>query len=380
MKGAIYSQQKCPVCGELFRDNFRNGLSCPDHPDQYATRFIVKYGRKLLKRFRSYDEACEFLTGIRYKDKEGSFDIRDYRRDNPLGFENQARRYLAIKEKAVKPGSYRNIKREINRAIDEWGNRNIKAIGYAEIEDYLYGLDVSDKTRSNVRSVIHDFFSWVCHREDIPMPKMPKCDFELGWRNIVDLEIQDAIIEEVKRISYSKNPRIWIGIKWLATYIAIRPGEMVNLKEKHINVNGMLVIPHPKEKKPKLVPMLEEDIALYRSLPRGLPEMPFFRHNQRKGVIAGTQFGKHLFYDYWKQACNNLDIEGVDLYGGTRHSTTTAMAKHFTRDEVRSATKHGTNKAFDRYCQAQNDGLKVYEKIAQIKRDKVVECINGVSG
>ena len=39
---------------------------------------------------------------------------------------------------------------------------------------------------------------------------------------------------------------------------------------------------------------------------------------------TGDQFGKDYFYKWWKKACTNLGIDGVDLYGGTRHSTATA--------------------------------------------------------
>lgn len=45
-----------------------------------------------------------------------------------------------------------------------------------------------------------------------------------------------------------------------------------------------------KEKKPKLVPMLEEDIALVKSLPAALPDLPFFRWPDGKQIYA------HAFY------------------------------------------------------------------------------------
>ena len=38
------------------------------------------------------------------------------------------------------------------------------------------------------------------------------------------------------------------GIKLLATYIKIRPGEMRNIRERDINLeSGFIHIPHPKE-------------------------------------------------------------------------------------------------------------------------------------
>ena len=52
-------------------------------------------------------------------------------------------------------------------------------------------------------------------------------------------------------------------------------------------------------------------------------------------------------------ACQNIGIKGLDLYEGTRHSTTTVLAIEIGGVGAREATGHETNKAFDRYCQAQ---------------------------
>ena len=377
MKGSIFSAQRCAICGGMLsHDENRDGLFCKKHPQISANgKFIVRFGRKITKRFRTYDEATRFLTGLRYETDKGSFDERDYRKNYPLGFETQARKWLKIKILSVKTNTYRNIKRDIEKAIGIWGQRNIKTIKYPEIEDFLYDLNVSDKTRANTRSVLHDFWIWLTDREEIPMPKFPRCDFELGWRNIIDIELQQKIIKEIKEISYHINPKIWIGIKWLATYVAFRPNELRNLKERHINVNGFFVVPSPKEKKPKLIAMLPNDIELYQSMPLGLPNLYFFRHIKGNGTAKpGGQFGKDYLYKWWKKACSNLGIEGVDLYGGTRHSTTTALSEHFSKEQLReSGTMHSTNEAFERYMQSKkNDSLKVYQKVREIKEGIIV--------
>jgi integrase len=84
----------------------------------------------------------------------------------------------------------------------------------------------------------------------------------------VDKETQARIIEEVRRISYHVNPRVWIGIKWLSTYVAIRPVELLNVKEGDFDLGlGVVNVKHNKEDKPKIVPLLPEDIDLIRSPP-----------------------------------------------------------------------------------------------------------------
>ncbi|MCB2226361.1 MAG: hypothetical protein KQH53_06745 [Desulfarculaceae bacterium] len=168
----------------------------------------------------------------------------------------------------------------------------MKEIQYAQIEDFLLAQKVGDKTRHNMRSHLLGFFKWLNLREkDIPVPRMPKVSFELGWRNIIDLKLQARILETVEELTWKRNPRIWLGIKWLATYVAIRPGEMRNLRERDIDVNGFFVVIKPKEKKPKLIPMLDEDIELYRGLPTPFPDLPFFRHLARTGAAPPRPWG-----------------------------------------------------------------------------------------
>lgn len=379
MRGRIFSDQKCPVCGGTFvHDERRRGLYCPNHPDQQATgRFRVQFGRGTRKRFSVYREAERYLDGLRWEVDQGTYDPRDYRSDYPLGFESLARKWLAVKQKVVKPKSYNNLRNYMGKAIKVWGQRNVKAIGYGEIEDFLHSEDVSDKTKSNMKSGLHSFFKWVSRREKIAMPEFPETPFELGWRKIIDKETQQTIIDEIYEISYHINPKIWLGIKWLATYISIRPGELLNLKEGDIDIKlGYFIIPHPKEKRPKLVPIIDEDIDLLNGMPRGFPDLFFFRHGKGvSGAGPGSRFGNRYLYKWWKKACLNLNVDNVDLYGGTRHSSTSALIEDFSPEEIKAyGTLHSTNKAFERYfrvCSDESRRLYSVARGAQIKLKKM---------
>jgi len=80
--------------------------------------------------------------------------------------------------------------------------------------------------------------------------------------------------------------------------------------------------------------------------------MYFFRHLKGNGAAKpGQRFGKDYLYKWWKKACANLGIEGVDLYGGTRHSSVVDLRKRHSPESVKRATMHSTNKAFERYLQ-----------------------------
>lgn len=336
----------------------------------YKTKYgwQVRFGRKICKHFKSKAAAERFLTGLRYETDRGTFDIRDYRVNMPLGFSNLADQWLELKRQQVKPRSFANLARYMTRASETWGQANVKYIRYGHIEDFLFSQKVSDKTRSNMKSCLHSFFKWVSKREGVPMPEFPSVNFELGWRNIVDIDTQHQIIDKVKKLSYDINPKIWFGIHCLATYVSVRPGELLAVRERFINVKlGGIVIPHPKEKKPKIVYLLPEDVQFIIDQPRGLPDLYFFRHLPgRSGVAAGTKFGPRYLYKWWIKACRNLGVEGVDLYGGTRHSTVTALGQVCTPEETRDATGH-VSPAFERYFQGkQARALNVTKKIKRL--------------
>ncbi len=354
MAGGIYTDQRCPLCGGPFKDDGRRGLFCPQHPRQQATRFKVKISG-ITRRLGDYQKAQALLGGIRAQ-KGGlmaqPFDPRDYQiKEKPLSFQVLSGKWLAVKRQTVKPKSYANLRNYLARADRHWGDTNIKQIGYGEIEDFLLAQEVSPKTRANIRSALSDFWTWLVKRRVInpaERPELPECPFELGWRKIVDQPTQMAILAEVARIAPA---RVWLGIKWLCDYPAIRPGELLRLKEGDIlKDQGVLIFPHPKEKKPKLVPLFDDDRAWLQDLPPALPATPFFRHLvSGPGFRAGIPFGERTLYKWWKRACANLGIDGVDLYGGTRHSSIVAARELLSFEDTKTLAGHRTNSAFERY-------------------------------
>jgi len=357
MIGGIYSDERCPLCGSAFRDDHRSGLICPNHPKQRATRFRVNFG-KLCKRFKSYENAFSFLNGVRFETDKKTYDERDYRKDNPLAFSIASKKYVRYKGDEVRKGSLKNIRRHIEQAQGYFGETSCKDIKYGHLEDFIKSIKLSDKSRHNIMSTLHDFFSWLYRRQEIrEMPLFPVIHFELGTRTIIAKPIQLEILSEIERIAPYK---VWLGIKWLMTYISIRPGELIKLKEGDIDLdNGYLDIPDPKEKKPKTVPILAEDVEVLKSFPKAIPGMPFFRHPSGvSGVHPDEAYGEKYFYKWWIKACANLGIEGVDLYGGTRHSSARALRKHRTPEEIKRATMHSTNKAFERYFALESDDLR----------------------
>ncbi|GAB6908673.1 conserved hypothetical protein [Desulfosarcina cetonica] len=187
------------------------------------------------------------------------------------------------------------------------------------------------------------------------MPVFPEISFTLGWRSRTDIQTIEAILNEIKQIPWAVNPKIWFGINLLTKNIDVRPGEMRMIKEKDINLeSGYILISRPKEGLKdfgKYAYLDENDIYLIRSMPTGMPFMYFFRHQKgQSGIKAGDQFGPKYFKVWWDKACKGLGVQGVGLYGGTKHTVATALGQLLTpKEKKRGGTGSRTNKAFDRY-------------------------------
>lgn len=332
------------------------------YPTKYG--YQVRFGRKLTKHFKSLQEAERFLTGIRYESDRGTFDIRDYQKDNPLGFANLVNKFLYSKRllKGVK-----KYEQRLRFATDTWGNRNIKAIGFADVENLIIDLTeqgLSSKYIKDIRDCIKMFYRWLWKTGELTydqIPQFPTVKAHMEYRNIVDKATQDKILAEVKRITQF-NPRIHIGIKWLATYINVRPGEIIHIRERDIDLsNGRIVIDgkFTKTGESKFIFLLESDISALSQFNQSFGNLYFFRHTSgRGGNPRNSRFGKGYLYNYWKRACENLGIRGVDLYGGTRHSSAVDLRRRHSPESVKRATQHGTNEAFERYLQVTGDELR----------------------
>ncbi len=281
------------MCGlSLKHDERRHGLFCPDHPQVSAVKnFTVRFGREIQKQFRSYDLAAQFLNGLRFRTSEGSFDAKDYQADKPYSFTNLSEKYLKRKS-SLKTISDATC--HIKAAQGYFGDRNVKEINGGDIEDYLFSLqthpkkkrgaakapapiDMSEKTRANYASRLHDFWKWMLQRQVITlaqMPIFPKNDFELEYRKITDMDTQEKIIQTVYEMTHGLNPKIWLGIDLLATYVNLRPGDLLKLKEGNIDTeHGELVFHYPTKQKNKLkvTRLLDHHIAIFKEIKTAIP-------------------------------------------------------------------------------------------------------------
>jgi len=120
--------------------------------------------KEIAKSFASYGDAELFLAHLNVSRHEGKLDARDYAKDNPLGFEAQAVKYLDGKSNK----DMGHLHSHFGRACAFFGGKNVKDIDFAELDDFRLGLEkqgLGGKTIYNHFKSIHGFFTWFFRRE-----------------------------------------------------------------------------------------------------------------------------------------------------------------------------------------------------------------------
>jgi len=299
---------------------------------------------------------------MRVDQYEKNFDPRDYQRDKPLGFATLANKWLERKKEEVR--DFNSIKNHFGYAISFFQNTNIKAIQFDELDEFRIWLPshLVEKSKANIFTDLHSFFVWVSKKKRIPMPDdFPKIKFELKRRKTITHEQQQEILAWLKEHAPFK---VWLGIKWLMTYISIRPGELIEIKEGDIDREQEVVYVRDfKGKRIKTIPLIGEDSHILGRLPKSLPHIYLFRQEPRRGVATyqrGKRFGKRCLYTWWIRACGALVFTNIDLYGGTRHSRAQILRRKYKRtpEEIKRATMHTTTSSFNRYYEDELEDLR----------------------
>ncbi|MFZ2447469.1 MAG: tyrosine-type recombinase/integrase [Syntrophobacteraceae bacterium] len=292
-----------------------------------------------------------------------------------------ARKYIEDRKKDVesedlKKATWVHLRADMQKMIEAFGNTNVKEVNFSQIRDFFRDLESASKTKLNIRTNLHAFYRWLVSCKIITssqVPEIPTFKVKMGYRKTVTKPDQQSILEEIKRAAVAcGNPRIYLAIKILATHVNLRPGDIfqvfeedVDLKEGVIVINDHKTIEHTQM--PKYAPVTQQDLELMRSLPRGFGKMHYFRFDKSmKGYPANSPFGKKLLRKWWKRACEKLEIEGVGLYGGTRHSTARHLRKSKTVDEVKRLVGDRTNEAFNRYLEVDFAELREGAEAAEI--------------
>jgi hypothetical protein len=175
------------------------------------------------------------------------------------------------------------------------------------------------------------------------------------------------MIEEIHKSYFDYNFKIPLGILWCCTYVNCRPSDILSIQEKHIDLaRGEIDIPVSKTE-PKVIFLIYEDREILKNIPRGKPEDFFFRHNEKAGKrYEGGRFNKQHLYKKWIEVGKKLKINS-DMYGGSRHTSTTFLGNFFSSSQIQDATMHGgkLRSSFGRYFSFPPNKLRYMYTVAR---------------
>lgn len=146
---------------------------------------------------------------------------------------------------------------------------------------YMKGGIYTDQKRAACRATLKDDAS-----KRLCCPDHPG-RIATSFRQTIRKETQSTILGEISQIAPYK---VYLGIKWLSTYISIRPGELVQIREQDIDTqNRYILYPSSKTGDTKPVPILDEDIVLSNQVKPGFPRSYFFRYETGKGGVKNGE-------------------------------------------------------------------------------------------
>ena len=191
------------MCGGHFRYDQHKGCITSILKGELLDLLAFVLASDTTKSSRSPDEAERHLTLVRAEEDRGTFDQRDYAQSNPLGFTTLAKDWLKQREgEEIKRSTFLNCRYEMKRAMDYFGDINVKLLQEKEIEDFIRYNHLTQKeqpisSKAPPRSLknLSQFMRWVCRREKLRLPVFPPVGFTLGYRNVVDADTQARILE-----------------------------------------------------------------------------------------------------------------------------------------------------------------------------------------
>ncbi len=174
----------------------------------------------------------------------------------------------------------------------------------------------------------------------------------------------------------------------------VRPGELRNVQEGHINLQEKwIVFPQPRKRDPKFIHLLPQHCELIQSIwpPRALPHIYFFRHlTSRSGIRAGDRFGQKYLKPWWDRACKTWASPAWICTAAPNTAPSPPWEKLSPEQIQRGATGHASD-AFKRYLLPdmneaimEIDQMQSYQHVINIfegiKKDKKLNLLKICGG
>ncbi len=334
MAGGIYTEEKCPLCGQGMKPDPNLECVCCPNPKhkkqpQCRTRLVfIKFGKDFKKRFSSDDPVTSYrlahqeLESMRRAVGRGTFDRRDYEPSHPLGFSTLAQKYIEDREKdisnpleeefRISRQTWIHLRSDMSRCMEAFGQTNVKELGYDQLRDFFRDMQTKpnprakspvlipakSKTKKNVRTNLRAFYNWMVKTKVIKpseIPEIPSFKVVMEFRARITWEQQEAVLHWVReRSTEIGEPKIYLGIKLCMNTPNIRPGDLAHVLEKDVvpttrdsqrfgvvTINSHKTIEHTQA--PKYGIFTPEDMGILDSIPKGFPSLPFFRWTSPEG-------------------------------------------------------------------------------------------------
>ncbi len=364
-KVKIRTKEKCPKCGKSFQELPGIALFCPKCKTT-PRRFYIDltwqgkrirvYSDKQGNPLSSYEQAKRLASVIELEIQNKTFDPSKYVKKDFKNFlfENYIQKWIDFSEPRLKPNPLRERKRVVKKyLVPFFKGMDIREIRSSHIQDFYSFLEknhsnLSKKSILNILSELKAFLNFARKREDIEkIPVFPSIKVEekpIVW---INQETQKKILEV---ISPEHRP-IFI---FLFSY-GCRPGEARALKWDSVDFTNKLIyirrtfshrklVETPKEGKWKVFPMLPHIEKMLKELYKNRKSDFVFCHKR------ANHYGEELLPQIWKEACKKLNIQGVSLYAGVRHSfAMQRLTKGYSYEEVGACLGHSDIRTTRRY-------------------------------
>jgi integrase len=373
MAGKIRTLQKCPKCGDAFKDT-EHGLVCSGcltTPTRYFIDIYWKGQRLKIYSDRdghpldSYRRAQRLIEAMRHEIDEKRFDPQSYvkSRLRTYRFGQYLDLWLSEHERRVGQGrvapSYLKLLKSYARThfLPFFKEMDIREIRSADIKIFADSLpELSLKSQSNIlgtlRKIFNDAFEDGYVKE---IPKVPKVDEPEIYRSWLDEETQDAILEKIPEWH---RPIILFMMRQ-----GVRPGATRALQWRDIDLtNGTVVIRRAfslnvcreftKTKHIRVLPLDPDVRDVLLSLPTPMDDRDFvFKYKRRP-------YSESMARKVWNRATEKLGIK-ITLYEGTRHSVASqAVNRGVDHRIVGKFLGHQNPKQTERYAHVMTETLK----------------------
>ncbi|HFC98104.1 MAG TPA: hypothetical protein ENJ40_06580 [Thermosulfurimonas dismutans] len=358
---------KCPRCKKTFRET-PYGFKCPScgrGPQSHLIDIAWKGKRYRFSRdpngvpLNNYRLAKGLSVQIEAEILAGTFDPTKYAPKDRARFlfQTLVEQYLAERRKAMRPAGYQAKESWFkHRLIPHFGEMDVREIKAYHLQEFYRALlEEGELSPSSIRKCfveLRAFLNWAKRLEYIErVPELPQAipqeEKPIKW---LSMEQQALILSHVPP---EHRPIFEFGF-----LTGLRIGELralmwdaLDLREGYAIIHRSFsldrLVETPKEKAPKVIPLVGRIREIIEEQARNKRSMFVFSYQDRNRWIA---YPYKRLLAIWKEACRKAGIN-ISLYAAIRHSFAMQRLRGgYSYEEVGAALGHKSPQTTRRYA------------------------------